>query len=362
MRARFSWLTTMSLTDALQREQAALVQGLLVTLLGMCSLAALVSLTASSALDRAVGIGTALLFALLLGAALIILRRGSLTLSVILSSIGITLIAVANMVPSGLEGSRAIFALLVAPILLGGLIGNGRLLWASAALVIIAVVSLTLTEHVMPNLVGYSHTTYDPLLTCVSFVLIVAVLAIIVDRFSHALRSAVRRSQARERELEQLHASLEQQVAERTAALAQALGEVEAQASAQAKLLAEVAQQREIIRELSVPILPVSSTTLVMPLIGALDSARLLTTQQEALAALERTGARRLLLDLTGVPVIDTYVAQGLIGVVQAARLLGADATLIGIRPEVAQTIVALGVNLQTVPVARDLESMLIGR
>jgi rsbT co-antagonist protein RsbR len=360
MRARYSWVTNVPLTDPLQREQAVLVQGLLLTLLGMCTLAALVSLSAASTIDRAVGVGTALLLVVLLGVALGVLRRGGLTASVILTSVGVTLLALANMVPSGLEGSRAIFALLVVPILLGGLIGSGRLLWASAALVTLAVLGLTILEGVAPGVVGYSPSTYDPLLTCLSFVLIVAILAIIVDRFSHALRSAFRRSQAREQELELLHASLEQQVAERTAALTQALSEVEAQASAQAQLLAEIAQQREIIRELSVPILPVSASTLVMPLIGALDSARLLTTQQEALAAIERTGARRRLLDLTAVPVIDTYVAQALIGVVQSARLLGAEATLIGIRPEVAQTIVALGVNLQATPVARDLQSMLI--
>jgi len=65
---------------------------------------------------------------------------------------------------------------------------------------------------------------------------------------------------------------------------------------------------------------------------------------------------------VTGVPIVDTHVAQGLIAVVQAARLLGAKAVLIGIRPEVAQALVTLGVDLHMMHTARDLQSMLADR
>jgi rsbT co-antagonist protein RsbR len=81
--------------------------------------------------------------------------------------------------------------------------------------------------------------------------------------------------------------------------------------------------------------------------------------QTQALAMLERTRARRLLLDITGVPVVDSHVAQGLLNVVQAARLLGSDVTLIGVRPEVAQALVALGLNLPDLRTVRDLHSAL---
>lgn len=120
-----------------------------------------------------------------------------------------------------------------------------------------------------------------------------------------------------------------------------------------------IQRQQEAIRELSVPVLPVSRDTLVMPLVGALDSARLIQVQEQALERLAATRARRLLLDITGVPVVDSHVAQGLIRVVQAARLLGAEVTLIGVRPEVAQSIVGLGINLSDIRTSSDLQSAL---
>src|SRR5205085_9558836 len=84
-------------------------------------------------------------------------------------------------------------------------------------------------------------------------------------------------------------------------------------------------QQRATILEISVPVLPISADTLVMPLVGALDSGRLRQLHEQALHALERSSARRLLLDITGVPVVDSQVAQGLILTVQAGRLREGD-------------------------------------
>jgi rsbT co-antagonist protein RsbR len=123
--------------------------------------------------------------------------------------------------------------------------------------------------------------------------------------------------------------------------------------------LATIEQQRGVIREMSVPILPLTTTTLVLPLIGALDTERLHQLQSQALGALERSAARTLILDITGVPVVDTQVAQGLLQVVSAARLLGAVVMLVGIRPEVAQALVGLGVDMRAIRTFSDLQSAL---
>jgi rsbT co-antagonist protein RsbR len=166
-------------------------------------------------------------------------------------------------------------------------------------------------------------------------------------------------------ELEHARAGLEAEVAARTADLRVALGEMEVRAAEQAQLLDELAQQREVIRDLSVPVLPVSTTTLVMPLVGALDSARLQLVQEQALRSIERSAARRLVLDITGVPLVDSQVAQGLLAVVQAARLLGTEAVLVGVRPEVAQTVVGLGLSLPGLRTYADLQTamgQLVGR
>jgi rsbT co-antagonist protein RsbR len=155
------------------------------------------------------------------------------------------------------------------------------------------------------------------------------------------------------------NAGLESQVAERTGALSQALADVEARAAEQARLLQENEQQRSTIYELSVPVLPVSASTYVMPLVGALDSARLGQIQERALHTIAESSARRLVLDVTGVPVVDTQVAQGLIQIVQAAQLLGAQVWLVGIRPEVAQAMVGLGLTLGGIQTFGNLQSAL---
>jgi rsbT co-antagonist protein RsbR len=111
-------------------------------------------------------------------------------------------------------------------------------------------------------------------------------------------------------------------------------------------LIAEIEHQRTTIREMSMPTIPVSAMTMIMPLIGMLDTARLQELETQALHAIERTSIRYLVLDITGTTVVDSQVAQRILNVVQAARLLGTEVILVGIRPEVAQAILGLGLNL----------------
>jgi rsbT co-antagonist protein RsbR len=177
-------------------------------------------------------------------------------------------------------------------------------------------------------------------------------------RRQNEMLTDVRRANAA---LEHARAGLETEIAARTIDLRAALGEVEIRAVEQARLLDELAQQREAIRELSVPVLPVSARTLVMPLVGTLDTARLQQVQEQALRTIERSGARKLVLDITGVPVVDSQVTQGLLAVVEAARLLGAEAVKVGVRPEVAQTMVGLGLTLPGLRTYADLQTT-IGR
>lgn len=123
--------------------------------------------------------------------------------------------------------------------------------------------------------------------------------------------------------------------------------------------LETIEAQQATIREMSVPILPLNERTLVMPLIGALDSARLVIAQEAALRAIEQSRALSLILDITGVPIVDTQVAQGLIRIVQAAQLLGCRVMVVGIRPEVAQSIVGLGVDLGEITTFSSLQNSL---
>lgn len=124
-----------------------------------------------------------------------------------------------------------------------------------------------------------------------------------------------------------------------------------------AEQLATIDTQRAVISALHVPILPLTEAALVLPLVGTLDGERLRLAQERALQAIQERAARYLLLDITGVPLIDTQVAQGLIEVVRATQLLGCQVVLVGIRPEVAQSIVGLGLDFGTIMVQSTLQS-----
>jgi rsbT co-antagonist protein RsbR len=101
--------------------------------------------------------------------------------------------------------------------------------------------------------------------------------------------------------------------------------------------------------ELSTPVVELWEGVLALPLIGTLDSARTQVVMQNLLEAIVSTGAEIAIIDITGVPTVDTLVAQHLLKTVAAARLMGADCIISGIRPQIAQTIIHLGVDLANV-------------
>jgi rsbT co-antagonist protein RsbR len=106
-----------------------------------------------------------------------------------------------------------------------------------------------------------------------------------------------------------------------------------------------VRQQREIA-ELSTPVVKLWDGVLALPLIGTLDSARTQVVMENLLQSIVDYGAEIAVIDITGVPTVDTLVAQHLLKTVAAARLMGADCIISGIRPQIAQTMVHLGVDL----------------
>jgi rsbT co-antagonist protein RsbR len=109
-----------------------------------------------------------------------------------------------------------------------------------------------------------------------------------------------------------------------------------------------VRQQQELL-ELSTPVVKLWNGILALPLIGTLDSARTQVVMENILQKIVDTGAVIAIIDITGVPMVDTLVAQHLMKTIAAARLMGADCIISGIRPQIAQTIVHLGVNLEDV-------------
>lgn len=110
-----------------------------------------------------------------------------------------------------------------------------------------------------------------------------------------------------------------------------------------------IQRQQQELMELSTPVVQLWDEVLALPLIGTLDSGRTQVVMENLLQRVVETGARLAIIDITGVPTVDTLVAQHLMKTVAATRLMGADCIISGIRPQIAQTIVHLGVNLNDI-------------
>jgi rsbT co-antagonist protein RsbR len=225
------------------------------------------------------------------------------------------------------------------------------------------LIGIALIVTRMPISPWADETSRTMLVGAVVFLVVVGLISFLGASSTAWILRAVRQArsqvEASAAALARNNAGLEAMVAERTIALQTALSEVEHRAAEQAQLLAENEQQRSTIHEMSVPVIPVTRHTLVMPLIGALDTSRLRLIQEQALRAIERTSAHTLILDITGVSVVDSQVAYGVLAVMQATRLLGTTTLLVGVRPEVAQAIVGLGLDLESIRTYTDLASAL---
>lgn len=122
------------------------------------------------------------------------------------------------------------------------------------------------------------------------------------------------------------------------------------------QLMDQLVAQDELLLRLSTPIVPVSDQVLAMPLIGAIDERRAEQLMAELLESITARNTRTAIIDVTGVPTMDTRAATTLTRVARAAQLLGTRVILSGIRPDAAQAMVSLGIELENIRIARDLQ------
>src|SRR5215212_7414024 len=117
-----------------------------------------------------------------------------------------------------------------------------------------------------------------------------------------------------------------------------------------------IRQQQEAIRELSTPVLQVRERILILPIIGVLDEQRAIQFTEQLLAGIRSHRAKVVVIDITGVPDVDSEVANHLVQAVDASRLMGASVILTGLSPEIAQTLVTIGVDLGKMNTVGDLQ------
>jgi anti-anti-sigma regulatory factor len=177
---------------------------------------------------------------------------------------------------------------------------------------------------------------------------------------SAALQGALllRERERAESALEKAYAEVERQVRERTAELEREIEERERAQEESVRLQQEVIEaQKQALQELSTPIIPVMDRVLVMPLVGSVDSMRARDITRALLAGIREERAKVVILDITGVPVVDSEVADHLNKTIQAARLKGAQTIVTGISDAVAETIVDLGIDWGEIQTLQDLKS-----
>lgn len=356
-----AWWARFPFSDSLERRNAMLLATME---LGVAAVALLL-LPLSWFTTRSSGgplISTTLLVLTIVLAlsALAMLRRGRLQGSALLMAGMLVAVLSIFLYGSTLSGGGVILFAYALPIAIGGMLAGRRGVVLTCASTVAGVSLAALLIAMGAPGAGFSVQAGDRTLSSlISFAVLVGLLGLFIEILRTQVREALAARRSREQELEQLSRRLEQAVRERTADLEIALGALEQRADEAERLVAENSSQREAIRALSVPVLPLDGRTLVMPLVGELDAERLEAVQAQALAAVEQQAARRLLLDITGVPLIDKDVALSLLRTLAAARLLGAEVVLVGVRPEVAQAMVGLGIDLGALRTSADLQSAL---
>jgi rsbT co-antagonist protein RsbR len=349
------WLGSVSLSDPIEQKQAGLVQIMLIGL----GLSALLSMPLSFLSESGsqwmilTALSKVISFSCMLSA-LLVLRRGSFKLAVLIASFGLLVSISIVLLQSGL-GASVVLALLI-PITVAGLLAGRWALLIISGLSCVIVVGVGLYGALGPQ--QLTTTPAQPLLpTTLEIIVDLLVLIFVLDRFGASLQDVLMNSLKREQQLEYLSASLETKVAERTASLQEAVQTVEQREARLSRTLEDLRASQETVRELSAPVLPVLEGVLVTPLVGTMDHARVQMVMENVLKAVDHQQIEYVIFDATGMPALDMQAAQGILQAAAAVRLLGAQTVLVGVRPDVAQTLVALHVDLGALQTFSDLHA-----
>jgi rsbT co-antagonist protein RsbR len=291
----------------------------------------------------------------LFGVGIVIARRGGVGQAALLL-IGVLMLAVLSVIAANNALSDTPYFLLI-PASTAGLVLSARQVW----LVFIAnVIGLGLVTALVVRTTPLSYLDVQVLQDSLALLAIMGLISFLGangnNRALRAAQNAREQAEAAVAALDRTNAALETRVAERTAELSGALAAQREQAAELQISLDRQQTLNDLLNALSMPIIPVREDVLVAPLVGNLDAVRAQRLIGDVLEQIERRHARAIILDVTGVAVVDTQLAQTLLRTAEATRLLGAKTVLVGIRPEVAQTLVSLGADLSSLHTAATLQ------
>ncbi|MBM7843933.1 STAS domain-containing protein [Herpetosiphon giganteus] len=355
------WLHSLSYSDPIQLQQAQIMQGILLgsflASTGALVVPFLAPVTTAQSIGIAIAIGAAIMIFL---GALLLLRRNYFKLALFGSVFGLSFFLLIMLLGTGLADSGAIIFGLAVPMALASLLSGRKLTFVMIGVGMVGLIVTALAEAFVPQITGFAKPmdkNYGGIIG--GYMAVALVLGMVLSSYGSALSTALSSARTRQIELELLQASLEKTVAERTATLQNTLAELKQRATEQSQLLEANQQQAAVIRELGVPIIPLGGRRLVVPLVGQLDSDRLATIRERVITAVVQQRARQVLLDVTGVPLVDVYMAGELAAVIAATSLVGAETALVGINPDVAQGLVGSGIDVSRLPAFATLEQAL---
>ncbi|MGQ9547377.1 MAG: STAS domain-containing protein [Roseiflexus sp.] len=343
MRDRFNAIMTTRATDADVQRRALAVMQLIAAMLVANVLFLVLSLLSPNRENALIPIASSVCFI----GAFVLARRGYASGAawiVLLAFLAGALIAVANVQP---ELASNVGYFLTALIVIASLTLTPGQLWLVTFGVVasyLATLAITHPGFWDSTMVRQQTMNSSVLLVVIGFVSYIG--ARLVRRTIHEAYQARTLAERVRTELAQANAQLETRVTERTAELSQALAAQKALTEELQRSLAAQQELSQIILELSLPIIPVREGTVVVPLSGTIDSTRAAKLTESVLKTIEQRHIHTVILDITGVPIVDTQVAQALVRTAGAARLMGAETILVGTRPEVAQTLIGLGIHL----------------
>lgn len=250
--------------------------------------------------------------------------------------------AALTLVLPSLNTSMVMFPILTIVLLLHYL--SSRVMLALSAVAVLSTVGIFLLGTLVPPLVPPPPPAAAFSLGIFGVFAGSTLTLLLIWQISIRLQVSLIRLRGANQAIERARRSLEEEIATRNTQLQAAHAESAACAEARDRLLDENARQRALIRNVSVPVLPIRADAVVIPLAGALDDERLQLVADRSLHAIAH-GAAHVLLDLSGVPAVDTQAAQRLLSILAGAHRLGASVCFAGVSPEAAQTLESLGLD-----------------
>lgn len=304
-------------------------------------------------------IGHLLMAVLLFGIAFWLGRAGRVTLGAYLI-IGVLIYLVVSSIPGRFFSGNILFFTIL-PVLFAGVLLAPIHIWS---VLIITIVATAIRVSQLPLSIrsGASWNTalYNAPLLLIAVALVSFLSARTTVQTLRRLAAARAEVEAANQTLAAINATLEACVEERTAALRRAVEEQQAIAF-QLQSSLEIQQElNRLIAGLSIPVIPISPGTLVAPIVGNLDTERATLLLATLLEKVETTKAHTVVLDITGMAVVDAQIAAVLLRAIAALRLMGARMLLVGVRPEIAQAMVHLGVDLRDLRTASTLQDGLV--